>query len=558
MKIPKNFGIIYKSIVIGAFCLISFGIIYSQTQDEEPPKESELETPYQTVYQHLRFLQKDTYKPELASKTLDVEDPASEKAQELAVKLKKIYDGLGLFVLLEDIPQDPNYRDSVSGLQKYVLFESRPRIYVEKTDGKWLYSKKTVEAIPEIYDEVFPFELSDFEATLPGFLKQKILGMKFWKFIAIFLYLVIGFILYLLFAWFFGYLLIKMVDKFRFKKIALRIIPPVAKPLSLMMVTFLILNFLPVLQIPVRFNSILTNIFGALIPVFISLIAYKLSDLVADIFSKLAEKTSSTVDDNLIPLARKILKVIVIVFGSIYVLKSLNVDITPLIAGVSVGGLAIALAAQDTVKNLFGSVTIFSDQPFEIGDWIVFSGGEGMVEEVGVRSSRIRTFYNSLISIPNGKLADMMIDNMGRREFRRYSTNIAITYDTPPELIDAYVKGLREIVEMHPDTRKDYYQIHLNSFGDFSLNILFYIFFKVPDWTAELIARHDVINEAIRLAHELGVRFAFPTQTLFVEEFPEKQSLTPKHIPDMEKYGREIQEFINSRKLTYKPEKGGE
>ena len=324
MKIPKNFGIIYKSFVIAAFCLISFGIIYSQTQEEEPPKESNLETPYQTVYQHLRFLQKDTYKPGLAAKTLDVEDPSSEKAQELAVKLKKIYDGLGLFVVMEDIPQDPNYRDSVTGLQKYVLFKSRPRLYVEKTDGKWLYSKKTVEAIPEIFDEVFPFELIDFEAALPDFFKHKILGMKFWKFIAIFLYLIIGFILYLLFAWFFGYLLIKLVSKFRFKKIALRIIPPVAKPLSLMMVTFLILNFLPLLQIPVRFNSILTSIFGALIPVFISLIAYKLSDFVADIFSKLAEKTSSTVDDNLIPLARKILKVIVIVFGSIYVLKSLD------------------------------------------------------------------------------------------------------------------------------------------------------------------------------------------------------------------------------------------
>ena len=106
------------------------------------------------------------------------------------------------------------------------------------------------------------------------------------------------------------------------------------------------------------------------------------------------------------------------------------------------------------------------------------SDGEGAVEEVGVRSTRIRTANNSLISVPNGKFADSTIDNMGRRKYRRYTTNISITYDTDPKLIDEFVDGLRQIVEQHPKTRKDTYQVHLNSFGESSLNILFNIFFK--------------------------------------------------------------------------------
>ncbi|NJO03127.1 MAG: mechanosensitive ion channel [Bacteroidia bacterium] len=114
--------------------------------------------------------------------------------------------------------------------------------------------------------------------------------------------------------------------------------------------------------------------------------------------------------------------------------------------------------------------------------------------------------------MPNGKLADMVVDNMGLRRYRRFRTTLAVTYDTPPPLIEAFVEGIRQIIANHPDTRKDYYFVYFNEFNSASLDILFYTFFEVPDWGRELKARHEVMLAILNLAKVLRVRFAFPTQ----------------------------------------------
>jgi MscS family membrane protein len=190
---------------------------------------------------------------------------------------------------------------------------------------------------------------------------------------------------------------------------------------------------------------------------------------------------------------------------------------------------------------------IFLDRPFQVGDWISSDGIDGTVEEVGFRSTLVRTFRNSLTSIPNGRLADHTIDNHGLRVYRRFNTHIAITYDTPPAVITTFVEGLKKIVTDHPDTRKDYFEIHLHEMGSSSLNILFYIFFQVPTWTDELICRHQVLLQVLRLAEALGVRFAFPTQTLHMETFPGQNSLTPESLEDMETLRKKLDDFFASQ-----------
>ena len=235
-----------------------------------------------------------------------------------------------------------------------------------------------------------------------------------------------------------------------------------------------------------------------------------------------AELTETSLDDQLVPLFRKTAKVFVIGFGLVYLLNNLNFNLTALIAGVSIGGLAFALAAQDTIKNMFGSLMIFIDRPFQIGDLVSLEGTLGTIEEVGFRSTRVRTPANSLVSVPNGKVVDMVIDNLGMRVYRRFQTNISLTYDTPVDLIETYVEGLRQIVLSHPKTNKDNFEIHLNDMAASSLNVLMNIFFIEEGWSSELKARHEIITEAIRLAELLKVRFAFPTQTLHMETFPDK------------------------------------
>lgn len=518
-----------KKIIIYCLFLLSAFLIYYSIFALSSIQQNEiiLDNPYNTIHNHLFFLQRDNYDALKSSKSLNTSRVNPEKAEELAIKLKRIFDGRALLVMMENVPSEPDYLDTTTVTHKYIVFPELPDIYLEKYGSRWLYSLETVSKIEDIYKSTYPIDAFTVVDKLPDFWRESFFGIYMWQVAGFIILLIICYILYFVFSWIFGYFLVHFSSKIFKHQLYLKYIKPVSKPLSIFLMLWIFSQLLANLGLPIKVSYAIGMIIRAIQPVMITIIFFRLSEFVVDIFANIVSKTSSNIDDHLVPFVRKGLRMVIVILGGLYFFNNIGVDITPLIAGVSIGGLAFALAAQDTVKNLFGSLTIFTDQPFQIGDWIVFDGAEGTVEEVGVRSTRIRTFYNSLISVPNGRLADAKIDNMGRRQYRRYVTRLSVTYDTPPELIDAFVIGLRKIVALHPDTRKEAHQIHLNDFADSSIQILFYIFFEVPDWSAELKARHEVISEIIELAAHLGIRFAFPTQTVHVEDFPDRSSLTP-------------------------------
>jgi MscS family membrane protein len=248
-------------------------------------------------------------------------------------------------------------------------------------------------------------------------------------------------------------------------------------------------------------------------------------DVICQFLEDKARKSDNKFDDILVPLIRKTAKFLVFAIGIIFVGDSLTLDMKNILAGLGIGGIAFALAAKDTISNLFGSLTVLLDRPFSIGDWVLIDGKiEGTVVEVGLRSTRIRTFYDSLISVPNGSLINVHIDNLGKRTYRRYNTNVALQYDTPPEKVEAFCEGVRQIILAHKWTRKDYFHVYFNSMGDSSLNILVYLFWNVPDWSAELQERHRLLIDILRLGNEMGVEFAFPTQTVHLYNEVKKES----------------------------------
>lgn len=242
--------------------------------------------------------------------------------------------------------------------------------------------------------------------------------------------------------------------------------------------------------------------------------AYRFVDVVAEFFARKTAKTDSTFDDLLVPLARKASKLFIFAAGVVAVAEAFDLPITSLVAGLGIGGLAFAFAAKDTIENLFGSVAVVLDRPFNVGDWVVVDGVEGTVEELGFRSTRIRTFYNSLVTVPNSALVRAKVDNYGRRSFRRYKTTLSLTYGTPPDVVDAFCEGVRELIRKHPYTRKDYYLVYFRDFGASSLDVMLYMFFRTPDWDAECRERHKLGLDILRLANELGAEFAFPTTTV--------------------------------------------
>lgn len=534
------------------FILILTFLLFSQELPAQN-KDNLTNTPRKTVETHLQYLQKDNYRPELSALTLNIKNSGDSRSQELAIKLKKVFDARGLYISVENIPNEVNYKDKSQNAKIFIPFKSVPEIYLKKIGNNWLYSKETVESIPELYSDTFPMLNLGLKKYIPEYMQSRFLGMAIWKYLGLTVFILISLILYRIISWIIGYFLIRVLRKLlNNSPVISNYIDPISHPISFLIVITLLSGFLPLLEIPIQFNVWIANIVKALFPITITLIVYRSSDLIADFYSVLASKTETNVDDQLIPLVRKVIKIIIVILGLLYVLSVLGVEITPLLAGASVGGLALALAAQDTLKNFFGSITIYTDSPFEVGDWIVFNGGEGVVEEIRVRSTRIRTFHNSVISVPNGILADLKIDNMGRRRFRRFRTQIGLTYDTPADLIDAYVTGLRAIVKEHPRTKNDPYEISLNDFGPSSLNILVYIFFDVENWSEELKARQEFILEAIRLAKELNVRFAFPTTTLHIEEIPGAESLTPQYTEDRNTFLNKATSFVSGRKNIYK------
>ena len=165
-------------------------------------------------------------------------------------------------------------------------------------------------------------------------------------------------------------------------------------------------------------------------------------------FEKIAKDSENKFDDILVPLVKKTGKFFVIAVGVVAIGDSLSLDMKGILTGLGIGGLAFALAAKDTLSNLFGSLTVLIDRPFRIGDWVTIGNIEGVVEEVGLRSTRVRTFYDSLITVPNGTLTNVHVDNYGQRRARRLSTTIGVQYDTNLRNLRLFVRGLESLFEI--------------------------------------------------------------------------------------------------------------
>ena len=287
----------------------------------------------------------------------------------------------------------------------------------------------------------------------------------------------------------------------------------------------------PMLDFDPEIENVVNQIASLVAAVGVLQVAYRAIDIFMDVLARRATQTESKLDDSLVPLLRTAVRLFVTFVGLLFVLQNLDINVSSLIAGLGLGGLAIALAAQDTVRNLLGGVTIFADKPFEVGDWVVVDGVEGTVEAVGFRSTRVRTFYNSLISVPNGNLMDSGIDNMGQRRWRRYKTTLGVAYHTKPDQLQAFVEGIRAIIQANPGMRQDYYIVEFHGFGATSLDILVYCFIDAEDWNEELRTRHVLNLDIMRLAESLQVEFAFPTQTLHIARMPGQAQELPE-IPD--------------------------
>lgn len=246
--------------------------------------------------------------------------------------------------------------------------------------------------------------------------------------------------------------------------------------------------------------------------------AYMLVDAVGKLLTEITAKTETTMDDELVPFATKSLKVFVVIFGFLIAVQNFGVNVMSILAGLGLGGLALALAAQDTAANLFGSITILMDRPFKIGDVVRVIDVEGTIEEIGFRSTRIRTVYGSLVTIPNSTMAKEKIDNMGARRTHRIRHLIGLTYDTPAEKIQQFIAEVEKYLRSIPAVDQSTMTVRFNAMNDFNLQVLVNFFVTVPDAKEELEIQQKFLFEVMKIAQQLKVDFAFPTSTQYVRQ----------------------------------------
>jgi MscS family membrane protein len=252
----------------------------------------------------------------------------------------------------------------------------------------------------------------------------------------------------------------------------------------------------------------------------IIVLVYRAADAFGSVLKDLTAKTDNTLDDELAPLATKTLKVFVVIFGFLIVLQNLGINVVSVLAGLGIGGLAIALAAQDTVGNLFGSITIIFDKPFQVGDLIKVSDTEGVVEEIGFRSTRIRTAYDSVVTMPNSTMAKEKIENLGSRKNLRVRTTLGLTYDTSEDQMKQYIDKLKYYLVQHPEIRSEDVIVQFSGLGDFSLQVLVNFFVKSVDPVKHLQIQQEFLFEAMKIANSQKIEFAFPTATHLVKTLP--------------------------------------
>jgi len=255
---------------------------------------------------------------------------------------------------------------------------------------------------------------------------------------------------------------------------------------------------------------------------------YRLVDVFEHFMLHWTAKTRSQLDDQLVPLVRKTLRVLVVIMVGLFIAQNVfDWNIAALLAGLGLGGLAFALAAKDMVANLFGSVTIFADRPFQMGDRVKVGGHDGVIESVGFRSTSLRTLDGHLVTVPNSIVANTVVENVAARPYLKRSFDVGVTYDTPPEKMDRAIEILREMCDARSENFDPEHSARafFTDFNADSLGISVTYWYVPVDWIEFLAFNHDFNMELLRRFNAEGIEFAFPTQTLYVKKDPSQSTV---------------------------------
>ena len=481
---------------------------------------------------------------ERASEYLDLRRySASDKKSlgpELARKLKVILDQT-LWVELETLSIDPNghandglpaYRDRVGQIQSSqglidVLIQRVPR--ANDNVEIWKISSATLNQIDKLYAEFGPGPLE--EMLPPIFFRSRLLEIELWQWLGL---LALVLLVYLA-AWLAASLLVRVArplvarseTDFDDKLLELAI-----GPLRLGIFCALFASGLGLLSLALPAERFFSNVQKVLTIVAVTWFVLRMIDMFAGYLVRRLDRRGNHPATHIVPLGRKTLKVVIASLAFLASLDSFGFDITALIAGLGVGGIAVALAAQKTIENLFGGITLLADQPVRVGDFCRFGDRVGVVEGIGLRSTRIRTLDRTLVTVSNSEFSSLQLENFAKRDRILFNPTLGLRYETTAEQLRFVLVEIRRMFYAHPKVSPEPARVRFTSYGDFSLNLAVFTYINVINYDEYLAIVEDLNLRIMDIVEKSGTGFAFPSQTLYLgkDELPSDE--TAKTVAD--------------------------
>ena len=469
-----------------------------------------------------------------AMKTLDTSELPEmvrlERSAEIAAKLYAILSFKEL--ALSKVPSS----SSLGAVE--ILAIDGSSVTLERIGPNWKFSRATVADVPAIFRKVEANlskkelrQLSDSVGpwlTISTYVPESLKGAHFfledWQWLAgalaILLLAALHFTVVRIAQWFVAKFILRRVGTLHGQALV-----KMKRPIFVIVLATAIELFVGTIDLPVNVYSQLLTWISTIRVIAVVFLAIRIIDMTGDGMRQTSRASSTTVDELLFPLVQKALWLFAIAVGIVQVLTIHGVNVSGLVAGLGLGGLAFALAAKDTVENVFGSAAILVDRPFKVGDNIVVGGVTGTVEKVGLRTTRLRTADNSLVSMPNSKVIASHVDNLGARSYLRTRFLLPFPFGTPSASLVALSEAIRELLRSHPAVKQDAIAVYVNEVTTSGVGVLVQYFLDVKDWPTEQERKEEIFIAILLLCETLGVRPTSPEQTLHLVS-------TPRHAPE--------------------------
>lgn len=503
------------SVFISLICVLTFAQETTQT-----PVPASLANPRATLTTFFSAMNETPTDIETAITTMDTSFQPTlvrrEFGEKTAIQLFGIFNRTK-YINLETVPDNPDLADYTIDLGQGIT-ELR---LVKNASGTWQFSPNTLAQVNRIWMEVehLPViaNMKDLRPAMtlpeqwarnnlsPAWHRTIFLDTEPWKWIGLAIALTVSYLLGLAVR-ILAKLFIRLKTKQTGKSLSLEALNSLGKGLFLLTTAWTFrrqidaLNVVPTVESGTAFIALVVGTIGiawfgiGLLELLIAWMSPRMSD------TKRAERL-------VVPIIRNLGRILMVSFALIFFLQRIGFDITGLIAGLGIGGIVIALAAKDSVENIFGSLTVLFEMPFQIGDAIVIDKFEGNVEDISLRSITIRTFYDSVILIPNSKFINTPVENLGRRRYRRLRTIVGLSYTTSVDQLTEFVEEAKKALDNHPGTWKEKNMVALTDFGAANIHVIINAFLEAHEYVQELQLRQEIMLELMKIGERLGIEF---------------------------------------------------